>query len=399
MIVGVPKELFPGEQRVALIPDILPMLKKRGIDVIVEKDAGFAAGHLDRVYEEKGATVTASRDEVFQKADIIVQVRSFGGDEDASKDDLARMNAGQLVCGQSDSLGNAEKAKDFAEKKVNLFSMELVPRITRAQSMDVLSSQANIAGYKAVMLGSVELPKIFPMMMTAAGTIAPAKVFIIGAGVAGLSAIATAKRLGAVVHAFDVRPEVKEQIESLGGKFVEVELDTSEAKGEGGYAKEQSEEFLKKQREMMAKVVAESDVVVTTAAIPGRKSPVIVTADMVEHMRPGSVIIDLASERGGNCELTEHGKEIVAHDVKIIGPENLVSTVATHASQMYSKNIQTLLFHLIDKEGNFSLDMEDEINAGSMVVNDGEIVHPRVRDILGMPALAAPAQPNDEKEA
>jgi proton-translocating NAD(P)+ transhydrogenase subunit alpha len=399
MIVGVPKELFPGETRVALIPDIIPMLKKRGIDVIVEKDAGFGAGHLDKVYEEKGATISASRDEVFQKADIIVQVRSFGGDEDASKDDLAKMKPGQLVCGQTDSLGNADKSKDFAEKKVNLFSMELVPRITRAQSMDVLSSQANIAGFKAVLLSAVELPKIFPMMMTAAGTIAPSKVFVIGAGVAGLSAIATAKRLGAVVHAFDVRPEVKEQIESLGGKFVEVELDTSEAKGEGGYAKEQSEEFLKKQREMMAKVVAESDVVITTAAIPGRKSPVIVTADMVKNMHPGSVIVDLASERGGNCELTEHAKEIVVHDVKIIGPANIVSTVATHASQMYSKNVQTLLFHLIDKEGNFNLDMEDEITAGSMVVMNGEVVHPRVRDILGMPALAAPAKPNDAKEA
>ncbi len=399
MIVGVPKELYPGEKRVAMVPDLVPMLKKRGIDVIVEQGAGFGAGHLDKVYEEKGATVTASRDEIFQKSDIIVQVRSYGGDEDASKEDLARMKAGQLVCGQSDSLGNAEKAKEYADKKVNLFSMELVPRITRAQSMDVLSSQANIAGYKAVLLGAAELPKIFPMMMTAAGTIAPAKVFVIGAGVAGLSAIATAKRLGAVVHAFDVRPEVKEQIESLGGKFVEVELDTSEAKGEGGYAKEQSEEFLKKQREMMAKVVAESDVIVTTAAIPGRKSPVIVTADMVKHMHPGSVIIDLASERGGNCELTKHGERIIENDVVIIGPSNIVSTVATHASQMYAKNIQTLLFHLIDKEGNYNLDMSDEINEGSMVVYNGEVVHARVRDILGMPAKAKPAESNDTKEA
>lgn len=386
MIVGVPKELYPGEGRVAMIPDLVPMLKKRGLEVLVEPGAGFAAGHTDEAYTKKGASIASNRDEVFEKADIIVQVRSYGGDDLAGKDDVTKMKKGQLIVGQSDPLGNAEKAKEIADRGALLFAMELIPRITRAQSMDVLSSMATIAGYKAVLMGANELPKMFPLMMTAAGTIAPAKAFVIGAGVAGLSAIATAKRLGAVVHAFDVRPEVKEQIESLGGKFVEVELDTAEAKGEGGYAKEQSEEFLRKQRELMAKVVADSDVVITTAAIPGKKSPVIVTADMVKNMRPGSVIIDLASERGGNCELTKHGEQIVEHDVNIIGPANITSTVATHASQMYAKNIQTLLNHLVDKEGNLNIDMDDEITKGTVVTKDGEVVHPRVREILGMSA-------------
>lgn len=404
MIVGVPKELYPGEARVAMVPDLIPMLTKRGIEVVVESGAGDAAGHLDAAYEKKGAKVAAGRDEVFEKADIIAQVRSYGGDSDASKDDLSRMKDGQLILGQADALGNAEKTKELAAKKVRLFSMELIPRITRAQSMDVLSSQANIAGYKAVLIGANELPKMFPMMMTAAGTIAPAKLFVIGAGVAGLSAVATAKRLGAVVHAFDVRPEVREQIESLGGKFVEVELDTEEAEGEGGYAKEQSEEFLRKQRELLAKVVADSDVVVTTAAIPGKKSPLIVTAEMVKQMRPRSVIVDLASERGGNCELTVHGETVIEHGVTIIGPENVTSTVATHASQMYAKNIQSLLNHLVDKEGKLTLDLDDEITGGTLVTNDGDVIHPRVREILGLPELKKPEpaeakhESNEKKE-
>lgn len=381
MIVGVPKELFPGEMRVALNPDVAGQLIRKGFEVLVEKGAGLDAGYTDEAYTSKGAKL-AKRDDVFKKSDIVVQVRAYGGDNSAGKADLKRMKKGQLIIGLTDPLGNPGMAADLAKAGVTSISMELIPRITRAQAMDVLSSQANIAGYKAVLIAAANLQKMFPMMMTAAGTIAPARAFILGAGVAGLQAIATAKRLGAVVHAFDVRPEVKEQIESLGGKFVEVEMDTTEAQGEGGYAKEQSEEFLKKQREAQSKVIAESDVVITTAAIPGKKSPVLVTKAQVVSMKPGSVIVDLASERGGNCELTEHGKTVVTKNgVVIIGPENITSTVAFHASQMYAKNIQTLVQHLVDKEGNLVLDMEDEITVGCVVTKDGEIIHPRVIEL------------------
>ncbi len=387
MVIGVPKEVYPGETRVALVPKDLPSLKKRGgYEVVVETGAGFAAGYTDEEYREKGAEIATSRGDVFAKADIILQVRAYGAEGGTGKEDLELFKQSQVLIGHTDPLGNAESSKALAEKKVTSFSMELIPRITRAQSMDALSSQASIAGYKAVIMGAMELGKIFPMMNTAAGTIAPAKVFVIGAGVAGLQAIATAKRLGAVVHAYDVRPEVKEQIESLGGKFVEIELDTGDAQDEGGYAKEQGEEFLRKQREMMTKVVGESDVVITTAAIPGKKSPVLVTEAMVEGMQPGSVIVDLASERGGNCELTEHGKSLVKHDVTIIGPANINSTVAFHSSQVYSKNLVTLLNHLV-KEGKMELDLEDEITAGSLVTRDGDVVHDRVRDILGLEPL------------
>ncbi len=378
MIVGVPKELFPGEKRVALVPDIAHQLTRKGFKVLVERGAGLSAGFTDEAYTSKGATL-GKREDVFKKADIIAQVRAYGGDNGAGKSDLKRMRGGQVVIGHTDPLGNPERARDLAKTGASSFSMELIPRITRAQSMDALSSQANVAGYKAVLIAASILPKMFPMMMTAAGTIAPARVFIIGAGVAGLQAIATAKRLGAIVHAFDVRPEVKEQIESLGGKFVEVELDTSEAKGEGGYAKEQSEEFLKKQREAMGKAVAEADVVITTAAVPGKRSPVLVTKSQVAAMHPGSVIIDLASERGGNCELTEHGKWITTKNgVIIYGPDNITSTVAFHASQMYAKNVQVLIQHLVDKEGKLELNMEDEITAGCIVSSGGEIVNSQV---------------------
>ena len=397
MIVGVPKELYPGERRVAMIPDHLPSLTKKGFEIIVEAGAGYDAGFTDDSYVAKGAKIAATRDEVFQKADIIVQVRAYGAEEKKCAEDLPRMRDGQIIIGTTDPLGMAEAAKDLAARNVLTFSMELIPRITRAQAMDVLSSMASIAGYKAVLLAASALPKMYPMMMTAAGTIAPAKVFVLGAGVAGLNAIATAKRLGAIVHAYDVRPAVKEQVMSLGGKFVELELDTADAQDSGGYAKEQGEEFIKKQREMMLKVVAESDVVITTAAIPGKKSPILVTEEMVKGMHPGSVIIDLASERGGNCELTKHGETVVAHGVTIMGPENINSTVAFHASQMYSKNIATLLLLLI-KDGALNLDMEDEIIRDCLVTNKGDVVQPRVREILGLPALASAAN-SEQKEA
>jgi len=394
MIVGVPKELFPGEKRVAMIPDVANQLIRKGFEVLVEKGAGYDAGFTDEAYSSKGAKL-GKREEVFKKADIIVQVRSYGGDNGAGKADLKKIKKGQLVIGHTDPLGSPDKAADLAKAGATCFSMELIPRITRAQSMDALSSQANVAGYKAVLIGANLMQKMFPMMMTAAGTIAPARVFILGAGVAGLQAIATAKRLGAIVHAYDVRPEVKEQIESLGGKFVEVEIDTAEAQGEGGYAKEQSAEFLKKQREAMNKVIAESDVIVTTAAIPGKKSPVLVTKEQVASMHPGAVIVDLASERGGNCELTEHGKTITTKNgVVIIGPDNIASMVAFNASQMYAKNIQTLLQHLVDKDGKLVIDVEDEITAGCMVCKDGEIVHARVKEAstTSAPAKKAPAK-------
>lgn len=394
MIVGVPKELYPGERRVAMVPDVAQQLIRKGHEVLLEKGAGYDAGFTDQAYEAKGVKLVDSRDEVFQKADIIAQVRAYGADDQEGKGDLDKFKEGQLVIGFSDPLANAEEVKKFAEKKVSSFPMELIPRITRAQSMDALSSQASIAGYKAVLLGADSLPKIFPMMMTAAGTIAPAKVFVIGAGVAGLQAIATAKRLGAVVTAYDVRPEVREEIQSLGGKFLEIELEATE--GEGGYAAEQSEEFIKAQQKAQAKAIGESDVVITTAAIPGKKSPMLVPADQVKAMKPGSVIVDLASERGGNCELTKHGETVVEHGVTIIGPANINSMVPAHSSQVYAKNIANLINHLVNKEGELVIDLEDDVTGGTIATKDGEIVHPRIREALGMPALEKPKKEENE---
>ena len=391
MLVGVPKETFPTEERVGLIPAVIPQLKKQTkLDVIIESGAGAAAGFTDAMYEEKGATI-GTREEVFAKADIIAQVRTFGANSEAGKADLDLLASGKIVIGMSDPLSKSDAPQAYADKGVSLFAMELVPRITRAQSMDALSSMATIAGYKAVLMAADMLPKMFPMMMTAAGTLAPAKVFVIGAGVAGLQACATAKRLGAVVSAYDVRAAVKDQVKSVGAKFVELDIDTGEAEDKGGYAKALGEDFYKKQRELMADVVAEHDVVITTAAIPGKASPLLVIEDGVKRMAPGSVIIDLAAERGGNCELTKADEKVVAHGVTILGPTNISATVPQHASQMYSKNVATLLAHLVDKEGTLKLDMSDEINEGMVVTKDGQVVHGRVRDILGLEPLAKPA--------
>lgn len=381
MIIGVPRETFPGERRVALVPAMVQSLVRAGLEVLVERSAGSEAGFPDAQYEEKGASL-ASREEVFSKADLILQVRSPGANPARWKDDLALLRPGQTVIGFCDPLTSPEPTRALAEAGVTLFSMELMPRITRAQSMDALSSMATVAGYKAVLLAANTLPRMFPMMMTAAGTIAPARVFVVGAGVAGLQAIASSKRLGAVVEAYDVRPAVREQVESLGGKFVELELETTEAEDAGGYAKELGEDFYKKQREMMLRVVAGSHVVITTAAIPGKKAPILVTREMVEGMEPGSVIVDLAAERGGNCELTSPGETVVESGVTILGPLNIPSSVPYHASQMYSKNITTFLLHLV-KDGELVLDMEDEITAGTMVTREGRIVHSRVLEILG----------------
>ena len=393
MKIGIPKESFPGERRVALIPAVIPTLTKAGLEVSMEAGAGEAAGFLDAAYRDKGATVTASRDDVFRTADVILQVRAGGAAGDSGRADLPRLRMGQAVIGFLDPLGAPQYAVELATRGATAFSMELVPRITRAQSMDALSSMATIAGYKAVLLAADTLPRLFPMLMTAAGTISPAKVFIVGAGVAGLQAISTARRLGAVVEAYDVRPAVKEQVQSLGAKFVELPLETGQAQDKGGYAVAQDESFYQRQREMMAKVVAACDVVITTAVIPGKKAPTLVTADMVKGMQPGSVIVDVAAERGGNCELTEPGRDIVAHGVTILGPTNLPSMIPYHASQMYAKNICTFLAHLV-KDRRLTVNQEDEITRETLVCHEGQVVHARVRELLKLePFILATSAP------
>jgi len=391
MIVSVPKETFSGEKRVALVPAMVPPLLKAGLEVVVESSAGALAGYPDDQYAEKGARIADNRDQAIQ-GDVILQVRAAG------PDDLPSLKSGQTVIGMCDPLSEPQVANQVADIGATLFSLEMLPRITRAQSMDVLSSMATVAGYRAVLLAAEALPQMFPMLMTAAGTLSPARVLVIGAGVAGLQAIATARRLGAVVTGYDVRPVVKEQVESLGAKFLEMELETSEAEGGGGYAQQMDEEFYRKQREMMSGALAETDVVVTTAAIPGKKAPVLITADMVAGMPPAAVIVDLAAERGGNCELTQAGQTIMEHGVTILGPTNLPSDVARHASQMYSKNITTFLLHLVD-EGQLKLDMEDEIVSDTLIARDGEVVNPRIRELLGMAPLETPGggPSNDEQ--
>jgi NAD(P) transhydrogenase subunit alpha len=392
MIAGIVKETFPEERRVALTPHVLPQLSKAGVEVVLESGAGDAAGFPDATFTEKGAKVLGSRAEVFQTADVILQVRGYGANPERGAEDLPLLRQGQALIAAFEPLTAADEVRAVADKGVTLFALELVPRITRAQSMDILSSMATIAGYKAVLLAANALPKMFPMMMTAAGTVKPAKVFIIGAGVAGLQAIASAKRMGAQVEAYDLRPAVKEQVESLGGKFIEMELETGGSEDKGGYAKEMGEDFYRKQRELMTRVVAEQDVVITTAAVPGKKAPILVTEDMVRGMMPGSVIVDLAAERGGNCELTKPGEIVQVHNVTIIGPINIPATVPYHASQMYGKNITTFLLNMV-KEGKVELDTGDEIVEESMVARNGEITNPRVREAFGM-APAATGTPS-----
>ncbi len=379
MKIGIPRETYPGEHRVALIPAAVPLLVKAGHEVLVEPGAGAAAGFPDKDYAGKGATIAGSRADVFGDADVVLQVRAGGANPEAGAADHALVRAGHAIIAFLDPLTTREATEALARTGVSAFSMELMPRITRAQSMDALSSMATIAGYKAVLIAAMELPRMFPMMMTAAGTIAPAHVFVVGAGVAGLQAIASARKLGARVEAYDVRPAVKEQIQSLGAKFVELPIEAGDAEDKGGYAKAQDEAFYRRQREMMTKVVAGSDVVITTAAIPGRKSPVLVTADMVRGMAPGSVIVDLAAERGGNCELTRADERVVEHDVTILGPTNLATTVPYHASQMYSKNITTFLNHLI-KDGAIQTGTDDEIVRETLVTHGGQVVHERVKN-------------------
>lgn len=383
MTIGIPSETFPGERRVAMTPMDIPRLLKTGADVLVQAGAGESAGFPDSEYAERGARMAQSRHEVFQGADIVLQVRCLGANPENGPADLDMVREGQIVIGHGDPLSAPEAARAYAAKGAAHFSMELVPRITRAQAVDVLSSQATVAGYKAVLIAAEQHPRMFPMLNTAAGTLAAAHVLVVGAGVAGLQAIATARRLGAIVSAYDVRPAVKEQVHSLGAKFVELELEAGQAEGESGYAREMGEEFYAKQRELMGRVVAASDAVITTAAVPGQKAPVLVTAEMVGAMRRGSVIVDLAAERGGNCELTVPGQTVESGGVTVIGPLNLPSTAPHDASQMYARNLSTFLA-LFVKQGQADLDVEDEVVHDTLVTRGGEVVHPRVRELLGL---------------
>jgi NAD(P) transhydrogenase subunit alpha len=376
MKIGVPVEQFPGERRVALVPASIAPLKKAGFEVSIERGAGERAGFPDAAYVDKGAQIAANRADVFG-ADVVLQVRMG---------DVGLMRRGQVVIGTADPLGSPATVHEIASTGVTAFALELIPRITRAQSMDVLSSMATIAGYKAVLLAAETLPRMFPLLTTAAGTITPAHVFIVGVGVAGLQAIATARKLGAVVEAYDVRPAVKEQVQSVGAKFVELPLETGQAEDKGGYAKAQDEAFYQRQREMMTRVVAANDVVITTAVVPGKKAPVLITADMVRGMAPGSVIVDLAAERGGNCELTRADQVVVEKGVTVLGPTNLPSTVPYHASQMYAKNVTTFLLHLV-KDGAVAIDPTDEITRDTLIARDGDVANARVRQALGLPDL------------
>jgi NAD(P) transhydrogenase subunit alpha len=382
MLVAVPKEIYPGERRVALIPQAVPALIKAGLEVAIEAGAGESANSPDKDFEAQGARVEQDRHSLLAQADIVLMVRGPGSYPDFPAADLDALKAGSTLISFTEPLAQPEIMKELAERKLTVFSMELMPRTTRAQSMDALSSMATIAGYKAVLAAADASPKLFPMFMTAAGTITPSRVFVLGAGVAGLQAIATARRLGAVVEAFDIRPAVKEEVESLGAKFVQLELETEEAQDSGGYARAQSEDFYRRQQELMAERIKNSDVVITTAAVPGKKSPVLISEEVVASMRPGSVIVDIAADKGGNCAVTKPGEKIVHKGVIVIGPLNIPAAVPVHASQMYAKNISTFLLHMV-KEGKLELDLEDEITKGAMVAHGGKLVHQAVLDALG----------------
>jgi NAD(P) transhydrogenase subunit alpha len=387
MIVGVPREIYPGERRVALVPAVLPNLAKAGLEIVVEAGAGVEAGYPDADYAAKGAKIVPERAEVFRVADIIVQVLCYGSNDRTGEADLPLFHQDQVLIGFLRPLGSVETIKDIANKGVTALSVELMPRITRAQSMDALSSMATISGYKAVLIAADTLPRIFPMLTTAAGTITPGRVLILGCGVAGLQAIATARRLGAVVSAYDLRPAVKEQVQSLGARFVELGIEAKDAQDTRGYATAQDEAFYRRQRELLGKVIAENDVVITAAVVPGKKSPVLVTKEMVAGMAPGSVLVDLAAERGGNCELTRPGEKIVEHGVTLIGWFNLASTVPYHASQMYARNLTSFLLLLV-RDGKLQLDTKDEIIRETLLTQGGEIANTRLREIFSLPPLA-----------
>ena len=382
MIVGVPVESQPDERRVALVPTAIKTLQKLGADVLVERGAGVEAGFADATYEAEGARISADRDEIFTLSDVLVRVRAFAPDEP----ELRLLHDGQVLVGLLNPLGAPAVVQTLAERGVDAFALELVPRITRAQSMDALTSMATVSGYKAVLMAASATTKMYPLMMTAAGTVTPARVLVVGTGVAGLQAIATARRLGAVVQAYDVRPAAREQVESLGAKFVALELETESAEGAGGYAQMMDDEFYRRQRELMTSLVEESDIVITTAAIPGRPAPVLITEDAVRGMRPGSVIVDLAAETGGNCELTRAGETIDVNGVTVDGPTDLAATIPYDASQMYARNVTAFLGGLLE-DGAVRLDLEDEILRETLLTHGGEVVHSRVRDTLGLSTL------------
>ena len=381
LILGVLREADPDERRVALVPAAIPALKKTGAEILIQANAGQSAGFADDQYVAKHATIVADRAEIFARANVILQVRSLGACGDYSEPDIALLRKDHLLVAGCEPLWSPEFIGKAAATGATVLSLELVPRITRAQSMDILSSMATIAGYRAVLLAAIESPRMFPMMMTAAGTLKPARVLVIGAGVAGLQAIASAKRMGAVVYGYDIRPAVKEQVESLGGKFVVLDVEAANTESAGGYAKQMSDEFYRQQRDALKKVIADCDVVITTAAIPGKKAPVLVTREMVEAMAPGSVVVDIAAERGGNCEVTVAGETVEIHGVKVLGPVNLASSIPRHASEMFSKNIATFLMPII-KTGALSIDTNDEIIRETLVTQNGEVVNDRVRELL-----------------
>lgn len=382
MKLGIPKESHVGESRVALIPANVARLLKKNVQVLVESNAGSKAGFTDEDYIAAGATV-ASREQVLSDADVITVVNAKG-------EQLAELKTSikpeQIIIGMMDPLAQPKNAQAIAETGATAVALELVPRITRAQSMDILSSMATIAGYKAVLLAAHKAPRLFPMMMTAAGTLKPARAFIMGVGVAGLQACATAKRLGAVVEAYDIRPAAREQIISVGAKPVELDLEAENTETKGGYAAEQSDDFLKRQQQAMANVLAQQDIVITTAAIPGRKAPILITKEMVDGMKSGTIIVDLAAETGGNCELTEVDKEVIYKGVTILGPSNVPGSAANHASQMYGTNIENLLKLIVDNDGVLHLDFDDEIVHDTVVAHKGEVASARLRDLLGLPA-------------
>jgi NAD(P) transhydrogenase subunit alpha len=395
LTIGAPKEAYPGERRVAITPQVVAGYTKAGFRVLIESGAGLAAGFTDQAYVDKGAEI-APRDHVMA-ADVVAVVRVLDGDP--TNPDRERLRPGQVIIGTAAPLAAPEVAAAVAERGAVLYALELLPRTTRAQSMDVLSSQANIAGYKAVLLGCAELGKIAPMLTTAAGTIAPSKVFILGAGVAGLSAIATARRLGAVVEAYDVRPAVKEEVQSLGARFVEFDLDTGqEGEGSGAYASEMTDAQLAKQRELMAKTVAGADIVITTAQVQGKTAPVLLTKEMVAGMTPGSVVVDLAAEQGGNVEGSVAGETVDVGGVRVVGPVNVPATVAHDASLTFAKNIANFVALIVSDKA-LTVDVDDAIVKETVTAQDGQVVHPRVRELLGLAPLPTAPSPEPATDA
>jgi NAD(P) transhydrogenase subunit alpha len=379
LIIGIPREVVPGERRVALVPAAVKTLVDQEIEVVVQAGAGAESGFPDAEYEEAGARIAPEAAQVFSGADIVLKVQPPDAVDGGHEVDL--LTEGSTLISLMKPLDNLELAERLAKRNVSGLAMEFMPRITRAQSMDALSSQSTIAGYEAVLLAAVTLPRIFPMMVTAAGTLQPSKVMVIGAGVAGLQALGTAKRLGAITSSYDTRPVVREQVESVGARFIELDLTTEDAEDAGGYATAQSEEFYEKQREQLGKHVAASDVVITTALVPGQQAPLLITEDAVKAMRPGSVIVDLAAEKGGNCACTVADEQAVVHGVTIIGHTNLPSLAPAHASQMYAKNLTTFLDHLIE-EGQLKLDLEDEITSGTLLTHGGQVTNERIKGLI-----------------